>query len=156
MPVIVQLSISECDVIKTILEFLEMRGLHIAQVFFTFSFIYGSQIFRIFSKFFVESTISRLVHRYWFFFKAFSITGLMLGSSLAIEVQVNRKHHADFWIDLLLRGVEPQHRRSELSSNPLNHSMLQFISLPIMNCFYSYNLKYIKKKLKKFYNFVKI
>lgn len=64
MPVIVQLSISECDVIKTILEFLEMRGLHIAQVFFTFSFIYGSQIFRIFSKFFVESTISRLVHRH--------------------------------------------------------------------------------------------
>lgn len=33
----------------------------------------------------------------------------MPGGPLVIKVQVNRQHHLDFWINLFLREMEPQH-----------------------------------------------
>lgn len=49
--------------------------------------------------------------------------GNMSGSPLAIEIQTSRQHQPDLCAGLLLRGIEPQHRHSQLSNNPMSHSI---------------------------------
>lgn len=58
-----------------------------------------------------------------------------------IEIHMNRHHHPDLWIGLLLRGIEPQHRRFALSDNPLRHSMPQNKKIDM-------KIKLIKQKKK--------